>query len=1165
MEDKPRQEAGSPSPAPSIPATSSAKSGDYPATEPPAPRRRNQKRKSTNTSSSSAPPKRHAREKAAAAAAAASGGFFSLLPPIHNGPLTRARQLSDNNAAIFSALNAMKDETSMAAVNDSAVAEGGEEAKLAKEECEKLQAMIDAEFDEIRTRDSSVHVVPVAAGWFSWTNIHSIEKQTLFSFFNEKVENRTPDIYKEIRNWIMKRFHANPSTNIELKDLSELSVGDLDARQEIMEFLDHWGLINYHPFPQNDPNVDADPNTDADKEDKTDSLIEKLYQFELEQSSPQLVPRANMSAAAAVPSGLFPESIAEELVKQEGPAVEYHCNSCSADCSRKRYHCQKQADFDLCSECYNNGKFGSGMCPSDFILMEPAEASGSTGGKWTDQETLLLLEALELFKENWNEIAEHVATKTKAQCILHFLQMPIEDTFLDCDDTKILALENGEPASTSNELPVPKDNPEPLEGDTGKDNDGPAESISGKDKSEPSSSKPIEDNAEPSGTKTDSIAAQSVSTQKEISNLEDGLSEKVVQGKGDDLIIKALKEAFHVAGCPLTPDDELSFAEAGNSVMALAAFLSQLVEPDLAAASSCISLKTLSQSSPGSQLAARHCFILEDPPDDKKKHIVSESTATEKVDQNASDMVEVESKNDKAIHTKEKSTPLLDESHSEDGQNHKKDANTSDDPQLPPGEQDTCAGSSQSTEKPDEGTPQATEKPDEEMPQAAEKAGEEMPQVAGKSDEEMPQVAEKSDEKSKSVEKPEEKSQLVEKPDEEKSLISEKSAEKPQVMEKPDEEKSQVMEISDEKKSQNMEKSVEEKSQVTEKPDEEKSQVTEKSDEEKSRVTEKPDEEKPQVIEKSVEEKSQITEKPDEEKGIVEEKHDEVTNVEQGGTKSVNEPQNRSLQNEHSLMAPIDQVTSASEVMPPPGSKCESEISKTTEENVQCTDVPKDSDMEPNSVVSDKAEQQEVAGAVPMVEIASEAGEDKMEVDKTRDPISIKTTRKKDDDNIAKLKRAALATLSAAAVKAKLLAKQEEDEIRQLSTILIEKQLRKLEIKLSYFTEMEHAIMRVREQLERSRQKLFNERAQIIASRLGIQSSSSRMLPSSYPMNRMPPGFINSMLRPSMGLGAQRPPMSRPVVTSAPPTTNMPAPAEVVGGSSTQPSAMENPSAVETS
>lgn len=77
------------------------------------------------------------------------------------------------------------------------------------------------------------------------------------------------------------------------------------------------------------------------------------------------------------------------------------------------------------------------MSPSDFILMEPAEVPGLSSATWTDQETLLLLEALELYMENWNEIAEHVATKTKDQCMLHFVQMPIEDSFLDSDlDTK---------------------------------------------------------------------------------------------------------------------------------------------------------------------------------------------------------------------------------------------------------------------------------------------------------------------------------------------------------------------------------------------------------------------------------------------------------------------------------------------------------------------------------------------------------------------------------------------------------------------------------------------------------------------------------------------------------------------------------------------------------
>ena len=44
---------------------------------------------------------------------------------------------------------------------------------------------------------------------------------------------------------------------------------------------------------------------------------------------------------------------------------------------------------------------------------------------------MLLLEGLELHKDRWADIAEHVGTKSQVQCILHFLQLPIEDEFLD--------------------------------------------------------------------------------------------------------------------------------------------------------------------------------------------------------------------------------------------------------------------------------------------------------------------------------------------------------------------------------------------------------------------------------------------------------------------------------------------------------------------------------------------------------------------------------------------------------------------------------------------------------------------------------------------------------------------------------------------------------------
>ena len=44
-----------------------------------------------------------------------------------------------------------------------------------------------------------------------------------------------------------------------------------------------------------------------------------------------------------------------------------------------------------------------------------ANVQAAAAQEWTDQETLLLLEGLELFKENWAEIAEHVGTKSQVR------------------------------------------------------------------------------------------------------------------------------------------------------------------------------------------------------------------------------------------------------------------------------------------------------------------------------------------------------------------------------------------------------------------------------------------------------------------------------------------------------------------------------------------------------------------------------------------------------------------------------------------------------------------------------------------------------------------------------------------------------------------------------
>ena len=68
---------------------------------------------------------------------------------------------------------------------------------------------------------------------------------------------------------------------------------------------------------------------------------------------------------------------------------------------------------------------------------------------------------------------------------------------------------------------------------------------------------------------------------------------------------------------------------------------------------------------------------------------------------------------------------------------------------------------------------------------------------------------------------------------------------------------------------------------------------------------------------------------------------------------------------------------------------------------------------------------------------------------------------------------ASAAALASAAVKAKHLAAVEERKIKSLVALLVETQMKKLEIKLRHFEELETIMDREREALEYQRQQLI--------------------------------------------------------------------------------------------
>lgn len=52
-------------------------------------------------------------------------------------------------------------------------------------------------------------------------------------------------------------------------------------------------------------------------------------------------------------------------------------------------------------------------------------------GNKLSAKTNLLLQGLEMYKDDWNKVSEHVGSRTQDECILHFLRLPIEDPYIE--------------------------------------------------------------------------------------------------------------------------------------------------------------------------------------------------------------------------------------------------------------------------------------------------------------------------------------------------------------------------------------------------------------------------------------------------------------------------------------------------------------------------------------------------------------------------------------------------------------------------------------------------------------------------------------------------------------------------------------------------------------
>ncbi|KAF9682647.1 hypothetical protein SADUNF_Sadunf05G0130600 [Salix dunnii] len=306
---------------------------------------------------------------------------------------------------------------------------------------------------------SRVHLVPMHSDWFSPALVNRLERQVVPHFFSGKSSDHTPEKYRECRNHILAKYMENPEKRLTVSDCQGLVVSiDKEDFTRIFRFLDHWGIINYCAAP---PSCEywnggaylmEDPNGEVHVPSAALKSIDSLIQFDK--------PKCRLKAADVYSSFSCHDDDLSDLDNRIRECLsENHCNYCSQPLPSVCYQSQKEVDILLCSDCFHEGRFVSGHSSLDFIKVDSTKDYGDIDGEsWSDQETLLLLEAMEIYNENWNEIAEHVGTKSKAQCILHFLRLPVEDGLLENIEVPSLAKslspsnrdDNRRPHSSSN-------------------------------------------------------------------------------------------------------------------------------------------------------------------------------------------------------------------------------------------------------------------------------------------------------------------------------------------------------------------------------------------------------------------------------------------------------------------------------------------------------------------------------------------------------------------------------------------------------------------------------------------------------------------------------------------------------------------------------------------
>ncbi|KAI3727072.1 hypothetical protein L1987_66881 [Smallanthus sonchifolius] len=276
-----------------------------------------------------------------------------------------------------------------------------------------------------------LYTIPSSSGWFSWDNIHEIEKTSLKEFFDGSSFTRNPRVYKEYRDFIISKYREDPSRRLTFSEIRKSLVGDVNYLLKVFLFLEKWGLINFGTPSSVIGGVDCDLIREDEDEGR--------WKVKVEEGPPHGV------RVVAIPNSLKPVQLLASLSSNNGPQIgetefkmpplsshsdvyqeliELICGNCKERCESSHYEYMKDECYIICTKCFKNGSYGNNKSVDDYKFVDHTPDNETLAASWTEAETLLLLESVLKHGDNWDLVAQNVQTKSKLDCISKLLQLP---------------------------------------------------------------------------------------------------------------------------------------------------------------------------------------------------------------------------------------------------------------------------------------------------------------------------------------------------------------------------------------------------------------------------------------------------------------------------------------------------------------------------------------------------------------------------------------------------------------------------------------------------------------------------------------------------------------------------------------------------------------------